>query len=37
MEFNKKGLENRNEWLEKGYRLPEFDREEVTRKTKENP
>lgn len=37
MEFNKKGLENRNEWLEKGYRLPEFDREEVTEKTKENP
>lgn len=37
MEFNKKGLENRNEWLEKGYRLPEFDREEVALKTKENP
>ena len=37
MEFNKKGLENKTEWIEKGYRLPEFDREEVTKKTKENP
>jgi fructuronate reductase len=37
MKLNKNVLENKEKWLEKGYRLPEFDYEEVSRVTKENP
>lgn len=37
MKLNEKGLANRREWEEKGYSLPQFDREEVTKATKENP
>lgn len=32
-----KGLENRTEWKEKGYELPEFDRKKAMAATKENP
>lgn len=31
------GAENRKKWLEKGYRLPEYDREQVAAATKEAP
>ena len=37
MKLNAQGLANRREWEEKGYSLPQFDREEVTKATKENP
>ncbi len=32
-----KGLENKQAWLEAGYNLPQYDREAVTKATKENP
>ena len=37
MKLNLKSLENKAMWLEKGYKLPEFDIEKVTRATHENP
>ncbi len=38
MELNKKSVtENKEQWLEKGYHLPEYDIDEMTAKTKENP
>lgn len=40
MNLNDQGIEsaeNRREWSEKGYRLPEFDRRQVTANTRENP
>ena len=37
MELSTLGLQNRAEWEAKGYKLPKFDREEVTKATKENP
>ena len=37
MKLNEQGLQNRKEWEEKGYDLPKFDREAVTKATKENP
>jgi len=37
MILNENGLKDRAQWEEKGYILPEFDREEMIRKTKENP
>lgn len=37
IELSNKGLENRAEWEEKGYSLPQFDREKAARATKENP
>ena len=37
MQLNEQGLANRQEWLSKGYSLPEFDREAVKAKTKEAP
>ncbi len=37
MQLSEQGLQNRREWLDKGYRLPEFDREAVRVKTKEAP
>lgn len=37
MELSKKGLQDRAVWEEKGYHLPQFDREAVMAATKENP
>lgn len=37
MKLNKQGLTEKALWKEKGYQLPEFDREAVTAATKENP
>ena len=37
MELNEKGLSSKEEWLEKGYRLPEYDRAAMIDKTKKNP
>ena len=37
MQLNKAGLENKAAWEEAGYSLPKFDREQVTKNTKENP
>ncbi|MCR5032083.1 MAG: mannitol dehydrogenase family protein [Lachnospiraceae bacterium] len=37
MELTNKGLENKETWQSAGYTLPSFDREEMIRKTKENP
>ena len=37
MKLNLKSLENKAVWLEKGYKLPEFDIEKVTKATHENP
>ena len=37
MKLNKTVLENRDKWLEKGYKLPDFDYDKVSKKTKENP
>ncbi len=34
MQLNEQGLANRQEWLSKGYSLPEFDREAVKAKQK---
>ncbi len=37
MKLTRNGLENKAVWQDKGYRLPEFDRDTVTKATKENP
>lgn len=37
MKLNSKGLQNKKEWEEKSYKLPCFDRDKVSEKTKENP
>lgn len=37
MKLNLKGIENRTQWEEKGYCLPEYNVEEMIVKTKENP
>ena len=37
MKLNAQGLANRKQWEEKGYQLPQFDREAVTKATKSNP
>ncbi len=37
MKLNAQGLLDRKQWEEKGYQLPQFDREAVTAATKENP
>ena len=37
MELNGRGLADRAGWEKAGYSLPQFDREEVAKKTKENP
>ncbi|MDO4453780.1 MAG: mannitol dehydrogenase family protein [Eubacteriales bacterium] len=37
MQLNESGLKDREEWMKKGYRLPEFDRETVRKKTEETP
>ena len=35
--LNEKGLENRGEWIAKGYALPEYDRKAMIEKTKASP
>lgn len=37
MKLDAQGLLNREQWESKGYKLPLFDREQVTKNTKENP
>ncbi len=37
MQLNNAGLQDRKAWEDKGYKLPQFDRETVTKATKENP
>ena len=37
MTLNNEALKNRAEWESKGYRLPEYDREAMIARTKENP
>ncbi len=37
MKLNAKGLSEKGVWEEKGYQLPQFDREAVTAATKDNP
>ena len=37
MQLNKEGLKDRAAWEAAGYALPQFDREQVTANTKENP
>ena len=37
MKLNQKGLENRAEWENAGYHLPQFDRERAAAATRENP
>lgn len=37
MELSRIGLQNKAEWEQAGYHLPEYDREAVTAATKENP
>ncbi len=37
MRLDRAGLNNTKEWSDKGYRLPEFDREAVIKATKERP
>ena len=34
MELNKKGLKERQQWLDKGYHLSDYDREEVAASTR---
>lgn len=37
MKLNEEGLKNKRLWLDKHYKLPEYDREKVIKKTKESP
>lgn len=37
MELNKKGLKERQQWLDKGYHLSDYDREEVAASTRKKP
>lgn len=37
MRLNKTVFNNKEKWLEKGYRLPQFDYDKVSKETKENP
>ncbi len=37
MELSKAGLQNKEQWEAKGYKLPQYDREAVTTATKEKP
>lgn len=37
MQLNKEGLKDKEAWKRAGYALPEYDREEMVRKTKEHP
>ena len=37
MELTQKSINDRQQWLDKGYRLPEYDRETMIRNTREHP
>ena len=37
MKFSTEGLKNQQEWLEKGYHLPQYDRAAMIAETRENP
>lgn len=37
MKLNQQGLENKKQWTDLGFSLPEYDRETITANTKENP
>ena len=37
MRLSEEGLKNRSEWEEKGYHLPQYDRQKMIERTKENP
>ena len=37
MKLNAKEMQNRGQWEEKGYILPEYDREQMIKNTKQNP
>lgn len=37
MRLNEQGLQQRDQWEAKGFKLPQFDRQAVTKATKENP
>ena len=37
MKLTEEGLKNREVWESKGYQLPQYDRQEMIAKTKENP
>lgn len=37
MKLSDAGLQNRDEWISKGYHLPEYDREAMKKATRENP
>lgn len=37
MKLNQSELVNKEQWVEKGYNIPEYDREKVAQKTKEKP
>ncbi len=37
MRLSQEGIKNREEWLEKGYILPEFDRQRMIESTRKNP
>ncbi len=37
MKLNEQGLTNTSDWIEKGYHLPTYNREEMIKNTKENP
>ena len=37
MKLNAQGIANREEWISKGYKLPEFDRETMIEATKKAP
>lgn len=37
MQLSTQGLKNKQQWEERGYRLPQYDREAMIRATKENP
>ena len=37
MKLSNEGLKKRFEWLEKGYQLPQYDREKMVAETRENP
>lgn len=37
MKLSTEGLKNQQEWLEKGYHLPQYDREQMIAQTHENP
>ena len=36
MKLTNAGISNREEWIQKGYRLPEFDRKAVSKATKKS-